>query len=222
MHKIGILSDTHGLLRQEVLEACQGCELILHGGDINKQSILDELEKIAPVYVVRGNNDKEWAQGIPENLELEFFGKKFYMVHNKKFIPRDVSAYDFVIYGHSHKYEEKLTDQTFFLNPGSCGPRRFNQPITMAILYVEEQDFRVEKVDISHPKSGSNVENNVGIPTNIGEMLPGMMTDMQSGKSVKQIAGKYKISIELSEQICRMYFTHPGIDVDGILRRIGL
>ena len=98
MHKIGILSDTHGLLRPEVLHALSGCEMILHGGDINKQSILDELEKIAPVTVVRGNNDKEWAENLPETVRADVFGIRVFMVHNKKFIPADLSNTDLVIY----------------------------------------------------------------------------------------------------------------------------
>lgn len=107
MHKIGIISDTHGLLRSEVLRELQGCECILHGGDINRQSILDELEKIAPVYAVRGNNDKEWADRIPASIRTEICGIRVFMVHNKKELPADLSGTDLVIYGHSHKYEEK-------------------------------------------------------------------------------------------------------------------
>lgn len=222
MHKIGVLSDTHGLLRPEVLETLQGCELILHGGDINKPEILEKLEEIAPVYVVRGNNDKEWAEHIPEILEVTIMGKRIFMVHNKKYIPEDVSAYDLVIYGHSHKYEEKLQNGILYLNPGSCGPRRFGQPITMAILTVDAQGMYVEKIEIPHGQSRKSVEKESEIPSGIGKILPGIMTDLKNGKSVKQISRKYKISEELSEQICRMYFTHPGITVDGILRRIGL
>lgn len=154
LHKIGILSDTHGLVRPEVMDALQGCEVILHGGDINKQKVLDQLATIAPVYVVRGNNDKEWAEHIPETLELEVCGLKVFMVHNKKFIPKNMveSGYDLVIYGHSHKYEDKMVDGIRYVNPGSCGPRRFHQEITLAILYVEDGALRVEKILVPHPE----------------------------------------------------------------------
>jgi len=220
MHKIGILSDTHGMLRDEVMEALQGCEMILHGGDINKQIILDKLGELAPVRAVRGNNDKEWAEYLPKSVTVEFFGLRVYMVHNKKDIPKELPETDLVIYGHSHKYEEKAADGTYYLNPGSCGPRRFHQEITFALLYIEDEGgFRIEKIVIPH-EAPANEEN--VIPADIALMLPAIMKEIDAGKTVKQIARKHKLSKELSEQIARMYLTHPGIDVDGIMRRIGL
>ena len=137
MHKIGILSDTHGLLRPEVVQALQGCEAILHGGDINRQDIIDQLNTIAPVYVVRGNNDKDWAEHIPMFLDFQLYGCHIYMTHKKKDLPQDLSDYDLVVYGHSHRYEQKSSGKTLLLNPGSCGPRRFHQDITMAIAEVD-------------------------------------------------------------------------------------
>ena len=137
MHKIGILSDTHGLLRPEVIQALQGCEAILHGGDINRQDIIDQLNTIAPVYVVRGNNDKDWAEHIPMFLDFQLYGCHICMTHKKKDLPQDLSDYDLVVYGHSHRYEQKSSGKTLFLNPGSCGPRRFHQDITMAIAEVD-------------------------------------------------------------------------------------
>lgn len=82
--KIGIISDTHDLLRPEVIEALRGCDCILHGGDISSQSVLDQLEEIAPVKVVRGNNDKEWAECLPMFLDFELGGLRIYMTHKKK------------------------------------------------------------------------------------------------------------------------------------------
>ena len=151
MHKIAVISDTHGLIRDQVREKLADCEAILHGGDINRQAILDELAEIAPVYAVRGNNDKEWAEQLPETLSLELFGLRIFMVHNKKYLPGDLDDRELVIYGHSHRYEEKQAEGRTWLNPGSCGPRRFNQPITMAVVRVEENGgFSVEKVEIPH------------------------------------------------------------------------
>lgn len=148
--KIGIISDTHGLLRAEVLEALKGCDHILHGGDINRQEILDRLQQIAPVYVVRGNNDKEWAEHLPHSLDLEIECIRIYMTHKKKDLPEDCSMYDLVIYGHSHKYSETRQGKTLFLNPGSCGPRRFDQAITMATVDVHGKDITVNAVEIPH------------------------------------------------------------------------
>lgn len=223
MHKIGILSDTHGLLRPEVAEALQGCEVILHGGDINRQQILDDLEKIAPVRVVRGNNDKEWAMHIPETLILEIFGIKIFMVHNKKFIPKDLSDIDLVVYGHSHKYEDKRIGGTHFLNPGSCGPRRFHQEITLAILYVDhKKTFQIQKINISHPMKDDLKETNEEIPSDLAIRLPAIMKDIDSGRTVKQIARKYHLPEDLSVEINRMYLTHPNVDAEGIMRRLGI
>lgn len=228
MHKIGIISDTHGMLRPEVTEALKDCELILHGGDINKQEILDELERIAPVCAVRGNNDKKWAEHLPESLTLNVCGIQVFMVHDKKFIPKDLTEIRLVIYGHSHKYEEKESGGICYLNPGSCGPRRFRQEITLAILYIEDEgNFRIEKILISsqEKRNTRNIPEKIAdekLTINIAAMLPAIMREIDAGKTVEQIAAKHHISKELSDQINRMYLTHPGVDVDGILSRLGL
>ena len=143
MMKIGVISDTHDLLRPEVLDRLQGCGLILHGGDISSRRILDRLEQIAPVKAVRGNNDKEWAESLPAFLDFELGGLRICMTHRKKDLPQDLSAYDLAVFGHSHKYEASWLapagkQRTLLLNPGSCGPRRFVQPITMAVLTVND------------------------------------------------------------------------------------
>ena len=148
--KIAILSDTHGLLRPEVVERLKTADAILHGGDINKQSIVDELRQYAPLYVVRGNNDKEWAEEIPHDLMVTLDSVTFYMVHNKKEVPADISGVDVVVFGHSHKYVQEEKDGVWWLNPGSCGPRRFYQEITMMMAEVTDGQIRVEKIDIPH------------------------------------------------------------------------
>ena len=147
---VAVLSDTHNLLRPQVLEYLRTADVILHGGDISAQKILDALEEIAPLYVVRGNNDKEWAEHIPHDLTVTLEGVTFYLVHKKKEIPADLPGVDVVIYGHSHKYDEKEDKGIFYLNPGSCGPRRFNQNITMAMMKVENGQFTVQKILIPH------------------------------------------------------------------------
>ena len=148
--KIAILSDTHGLLRPEVAEYLKTADAILHGGDINKQSIVEELRQYAPLYVVRGNNDKEWAEIIPHDLTVTLDGVTFVMVHNKKELPADLSGADVVVFGHSHKYVQEEKDGLLWLNPGSCGPRRFHQEITMMMADVSGGNIRVEKVVVPH------------------------------------------------------------------------
>ena len=148
--KLAILSDTHGLLRPQVLEHLKNADAILHGGDINKQSVVDELRQYAPLYVVRGNNDKEWAEEIPHDLTIALGDVTFYMVHNKKELPAKLDGVDVVVFGHSHKYVQEEKNGLLWLNPGSCGPRRFHQEITMMVAEVGEGKIRVEKVSIPH------------------------------------------------------------------------
>ena len=136
--KLAILSDTHGLLRPEVTEHLKTADAILHGGDINRQSIVDELRQYAPLYIVRGNNDKDWAEAIPHDLTVTLGGVTFFMVHNRKEV------------GHSHKYVQEEKGGVLWLNPGSCGPRRFHQEITMMTAEAEDGKIRVEKVIIPH------------------------------------------------------------------------
>ena len=147
---IAILSDTHGLLRPEVVEYLKTADAILHAGDINRQEIVDQLRQYAPLYIVRGNNDKEWAEHIPHHLTVTLGGVSFYMVHNKKEVPADLSGIDAVVFGHSHKYFQEEKDGLLWLNPGSCGPRRFHQEITMMMAEAENGTLRVEKITIPH------------------------------------------------------------------------
>lgn len=147
---LAILSDTHGLLRPQVVERLKTADVILHGGDINRQSIVDELRHYAPLYVVRGNNDKEWAEAIPHDLRVTLGGVRFFMVHNKKEIPSGLTDVDVVVFGHSHKYLQEEKDGLLWLNPGSCGPRRFHQEITMMMARVADGKITVEKISIPH------------------------------------------------------------------------
>lgn len=146
--KLAILSDTHGLLRPEVAEHLKTADAILHGGDVNKPGIVDQLERYAPLYVVRGNNDKEWAEQLPHDLTVTLGGVTFYLVHNKKEVPADLTGIDAVVFGHSHKYLLEERDGVLWLNPGSCGPRRFHQEITMMMAEVENGTLQVEKITI--------------------------------------------------------------------------
>lgn len=149
--RLAILSDTHGLLRSEVTEHLNTADAILHGGDINTPGIVDELRQYAPLYIVRGNNDKEWAQEIPHDLTITLGGVTFCMVHNKKEVPADLSGVDIVVFGHSHKYVQEEKDGRLWLNPGSCGPRRFHQEITMMMAEVADGTIKVKKITIPHP-----------------------------------------------------------------------
>lgn len=151
--KIAILSDTHGLLRPQVVAHLKNADAILHGGDINRQSIVDELRRYAPLYIVRGNNDKEWAEALPHDLTVTLGGVTFYMVHNKKEAAADLTGVDVVVFGHSHRYLQEDKDGVLWLNPGSCGPRRFHQEITMMMAEVTDGKITVEKITIPHEET---------------------------------------------------------------------
>ena len=216
--KIGIISDTHGLLRPEVIRALEGCEAILHGGDINRQEILDRLEDIAPVHAVRGNNDKEWAEHIPLFLDFELAGLRIYMTHRKKDLPQDISGYDLVVFGHSHKYEGSMKGKTLLLNPGSCGPRRFNQAITMAVAKTDGRSVEVTRIDIPQK---TTVKLSGSGSADLKNQIEVVIKETQKNRSPEAIADRYGYDKDLTEQIARLYLTHPGVTADGIMTKMG-
>lgn len=220
-HRIAILADTHNLLRPEVIEILNTCEIILHGGDVSSRKILDKLERLAPVYAVRGNNDREWAEGMAEELDITLYGLRIYMVHNKKQRRENLDGTDLFIYGHSHKYEEKAVDGVLFLNPGSCGPRRFRQPVTMAVLEVWEDTgkWQVEKMDLTGGEESQMPPKGL-TEGNVEQMVTVILRDMKAGRKVEAIAGRLDVESDFVEQVCRIYVTHPGVDVQGIVSKM--
>ncbi len=214
--RLGVLSDTHGLLRQEVLNRLAGSDAILHGGDVNNQGILITLGGVAPVYVVRGNNDRDWADGIPLSLDFTLGGIRIFMTHKKRDLPDDLSPYDLVIYGHSHRYDEARQGRTVLLNPGSCGPRRFNQPITMALVDVKDGKIKVMRVDI---EDKNRIKNHT---VNLKAQIETVIKETQKGRPAVEIAARRDWDVGLVEQIARLYVTHPGVDADGIMAKMGL
>ena len=137
--KIGVVSDTHGLLRPEVAPALAGVERILHLGDVGKASVLEALEKIAPVTAVRGNVDRDGACGkLPETEVLLLEGRYIYMLHDLKTLHLDPAAAKFaaVLHGHTHVPNFYTKKGVLYFNPGSCGPRRFELPVTVGVLTI--------------------------------------------------------------------------------------
>ena len=215
--KIGILSDTHGLLRPEVIAGLRGVDHIIHAGDIDHEAVIRELEKIAPVTVVRGNADKEWAKDLPETADLEFAGVRIFVIHNKGKITSLPEGVDVVVFGHTHKYTELEKDGVSWFNPGCCGKRRPGQEVSYAIMEIDEQGvFSFEK---------RTVETTPAVPVKtpvqqMDKVIKKVVKLTDRGMSPTEIAKACKIEEELAESICRMYLTHPGIDVNGILQRI--
>lgn len=221
-----ILSDTHNLIRPEVIERLQGCDYILHGGDISSPAVLDRLMSVAPVKAVRGNNDKEWAEYLPEHLDFELENIRFYMTHKKKDLPEDLSPYDIVIFGHSHQYLNSWLDypdghRTLLLNPGSCGPRRFFQAITMAVLTIGTDGYTVERIEIPYKDMKKEEFHGKDI-LDIRSIIEAVVNETKKGHSVERIARKQKLDSALVEKIVRLYVTHPGVTVEGIMTKMGL
>jgi len=149
--RIGVISDTHGLLRPEVPDVFKDVSLILHAGDIGSPEVLEGLRKLAPVTAVRGNNDTgEWAKRMPETRTVRAGAVSIYMLHNLKEMKRTPSARNLavVISGHSHQPSITHRDGVLFLNPGSAGPRRFKLPVTVARLIIQGSDVQAELINV--------------------------------------------------------------------------
>jgi putative phosphoesterase len=148
---VGVISDTHGLLRAEAKTALAGSDLIIHAGDVGKLEILAELKTIAPLFVVSGNVDNGgWADQLPTKEIVEFSGSTIYILHNLSELDLDPAAAGFhaVITGHTHRAHEYRKGKTLYLNPGSAGPKRFDYPVTVARLYVAEAPWRFEIIQL--------------------------------------------------------------------------
>lgn len=152
MLRIGLVSDTHGLLRPEAVAALRGCDAILHGGDIGGAPILDALAALAPLTAVRGNNDHgDWAEALPQHTTLQFGGVRVHLLHDLKQLAIDPAAQGVrvVVSGHSHKPSIEERGGVLYVNPGSAGPRRFTLPVSVAELCIEQDEARVRLVELA-------------------------------------------------------------------------
>jgi uncharacterized protein len=151
LKSIGLISDTHGLLRPEAIQTLRGSELIIHAGDVGTHEILCELETLAPVVAVRGNIDTDpWAKKLPESAVVETAATNIYVLHDAKALDLNPAAAGFgiVLSGHSHKPGKTERDGVLYINPGSAGPRRFDLPITVARLDLGAKPWGVEFIDL--------------------------------------------------------------------------
>jgi putative phosphoesterase len=152
MIRIGLISDTHGLLRPQALAALEGCDPIIHAGDVGDPAILREIEKIAPVFAVRGNVDRgDWARALPETLSVPVEDRLVHVLHildDLDFDP-EIAGFHAVIFGHSHRPSVERKGGVLYVNPGSAGPRRFDLPVTIAHLTVSQGELRARIVDIA-------------------------------------------------------------------------
>jgi len=152
--RIGIISDTHGLLRPEAQRALLGVQLIIHAGDVGAPEILTELKLTAPVFAVRGNVDTQpWARALPPTVVVETAGLHLYVLHNLEDLrlKPQAAGIDVVISGHTHEPRERHEAGILYLNPGSAGPRRFRLPVTLALLELAKKPWKVEFVELLSP-----------------------------------------------------------------------
>lgn len=149
---LGVISDTHGLVRPEAVAALRGCDALVHAGDVGKPEVLDELRRLAPLTAIRGNVDT-WAASsdLPETAELTIAGVRLFVIHNVRDIDVDPRAagYDVVISGHSHVPRAERVNGVVYLNPGSAGPRRFKLPISVAKVHIGERDLEAELIELA-------------------------------------------------------------------------
>jgi uncharacterized protein len=148
---IGLISDTHGLLRPEAVRALNGSDLILHAGDVGEPKILEALQRVAPVVAVRGNVDHgAWADALPATAIADAGPVQIYMLHDVKDLDLDpvAAGFQIVLSGHSHKFGRSERDGVLYLNPGSAGPRRFQLPVTVARLDLGRPPWKVEFIDL--------------------------------------------------------------------------
>jgi len=147
--RVGIISDTHGLLRPEATRALAGVALIVHAGDVGNAEVLVRLKEIAPVFAVRGNVDTaEWARELPERAVVDAGPACFYVLHNVQeldLVP-EAAGFQAVISGHTHRAEQSERNGVLYLNPGSAGPKRFQLPVTLAVAEVETKPWQVQIV----------------------------------------------------------------------------
>ena len=149
---VGVISDTHGLLRPEARDALSGVDHIIHAGDIGSPAVVEQLKQIATLTVIRGNNDQEaWAHDIPETTTVKLDDHRIYVLHSIADLDFDpeVHQIDVVISGHSHKPVIRESQGVLYLNPGSAGPRRFSLPITVAKLFLSVDTVRAEIVTLT-------------------------------------------------------------------------
>lgn len=152
MIHIGVISDTHDVVRECLYSIFRDCQIIIHAGDIGNESVINQLAKIAPVIAVRGNVDKGiWPEILPESRVVSVNGHNIFITHDLKKMKRNLkdSGYSIVISGHSHKYNQVIENDILYLNPGGAGRKRLSLPISVAMLSIDEKKFNTKVIYLS-------------------------------------------------------------------------
>ena len=148
--RVAVMADTHGVLRPEVERILETCDVIVHAGDFDNQMLYHKLNVDQPLYAVRGNNDRGWSGGLGQVNRFEIGGVKFIMAHERVDIPSVLKDIQVVIFGHSHMYYQQEISGRLWLNPGSCGYKRFTLPLSMAVMTIEDGTYEVETIWLEH------------------------------------------------------------------------
>ncbi len=146
--RVGIIADTHGILRPEVMDALEECDYILHAGDFAEEQILDQIRFVAKLYVVRGNSDSWWADYLAEEQQFRIGDLNFVLIHNRKKAGPAAYDADVVVYGHTHHYSAEIVNGTLWLNPGSCGVSRYGEELSFVIMDVDGKDYDFRRIII--------------------------------------------------------------------------
>lgn len=183
--RVAVLADTHGVLRPEVVRILETCDAVVHGGDFDNQLLYHKLSSDWPLYAVRGNNDRGWSGGLPLVKRFSIGGINFIMAHERSDIPSALGDTKIVIYGHSHMYQQQEINGHLWLNPGSCGYKRFTLPLSMAVLTISEGSYELETIwlEKSYGTPGAAIEQREKAKKNRYEKQQQKYRQKQAGKT---------------------------------------
>ncbi len=209
-----VISDTHGLLRPEVEQVIASCDVVIHAGDFDNQMLYHKLNISQPLYGVKGNNDGYWAGQLPVVRRFELSKVKFIMAHQRSDIPKTLEEEQVVIYGHSHLYDQQMEEGRLWLNPGSCGYKRFTLPLSLAVMTLYEGNYEVKTIWLEEEYGRE--------PWKQRErdqlfLIAKIMRFMKRGEKISWVADNLKAEPAFVETIYRICAAHPGADAHQIL-----
>lgn len=213
--KIAVISDTHNFMGEKAKEKARECDCLLHAGDFCSEKMYNEIKSLVkpdkPFFAVRGNNDL-WACKLPESLEFEIGGASFFMTHKRENVPADVKA-DVIVFGHSHRFFRETKNCSLWLNPGSCGRRRFGLSATMAVIDLG-CEISVEKIELEEERAVRLPERN--LPAVVRKIMRGM----DRGESIETMSRRLGLDLSFVDDVARIKVTHPDANEYDIVNKM--